>query len=163
MQTRKSRENNILDKLNDSLSLDQQLLNEGHPIFKRAEDLQVSAEDDKMYRLDDIPLAYPVMKTQNQLHPQVQEGDQIFQTEVDIGSVLENTEVCVLEDYRHKIKNDAGFKPLIQQLVQNVKKKDQFGRAEECIMHNYLNGLGSFSKEKRRAAKRLPPAVLLNG
>ena len=76
---------------------------------------------------------------------------------------METTEVSVLKDYRLKIKNDAGFKPLIQQLVKSVKKKDEFGCAEERIMHNYLNGLGAFSKEKRRAAKRLPPAMLLNG
>jgi hypothetical protein len=44
--------------------------------------------------------------------------------------------------------------------LKETKKKKEFENAEDRIMHNYINKIGSFSKEKR-TGKKLPPNVIL--
>ena len=55
---------------------------------------------------------------------------------------------------------DRDFKPLIQQLLKESKKKPEFANTEDRIMHNYVNRVGTFSKSNR-TGKKLPPSVIL--
>jgi hypothetical protein len=43
--------------------------------------------------------------------------------------------------------DDTDFKPLIQRLLKDKKRKEipSFNNAEERIMHNFANKLGTFS------------------
>jgi hypothetical protein len=92
----------------------------------------------------------------------------MFQTEID-PDLPEDPEVVeqrrmkeLLNEYKTHISQDVEFKPLILEILRTSKKKYKFENAGDRIVHDYINKIGSFSKE-RRTGKKLPPNVILQG
>ena len=117
-KVKKSKETNFYDLLNDSLSMDQQLINQGLPIFKMSKLLGQERKELQLTvgGIDSALIGSPVRAESPMIIEDTKKkvkdpGDLMFQTEIDPDVYEDKTKgqksvTRLLRDYRARIMND---------------------------------------------------------
>ena len=117
-KVKKSKETNFYDLLNDSLSMDQQLINQGLPIFKMSKLLGQERKELQLTvgGIDSALIGSPVRAESPMIIEDTKKkakdpGDLMFQTEIDPDVYEDKTKgqksvTRLLRDYRARIMDD---------------------------------------------------------